>query len=207
VGEVKLSPRGRVEAVMPLVDAAARRHEVPRALILGVIQVESSFKPRARSRAGARGLMQLMPRTAASLARRLGVDDDYAIDDPAFNVEAGTLYLAWLTRYFDGDLRLALAGYNAGPTRVKRWHREGRPLPRKVARYAANVLAARERFMARMVGTSKEEHEGEDKEEEDKEENEPQLDTAGLRDLIRRKERLYGQRPDEPLPEDGAAGI
>jgi hypothetical protein len=194
-GRVKRSPRQRVEAVLSLVEAAARRHDVPRELILGVIQVESSFRPRARSHAGARGLMQLMPRTAASLARRLGVEDDYDICDPAFNVEAGTYYLAWLTTHFDGDLRLALAGYNAGPTRVRRWQRAGRPLPRQVARYAANVLAARDRFLVRREGG------GAAPEQAEPERAAPELDRDGLRELIKRKELRYGDRPDEPLPE------
>ncbi len=65
----KVASKQRVEGVLPLVHAAAKQHSVPAALILGVIQVESSFRPTVCSHAGACGLMQLMPRTAASLAR------------------------------------------------------------------------------------------------------------------------------------------
>lgn len=188
----------RVAATMSLVQKAAERHQVPPDLVLGVIQVESSFRPQARSHAGARGLMQLMPRTAASLARRLGWDD-YNVEDPAFNIEAGTAYLAYLLKRFDGDLRLALAGYNAGPARVDRWRVVGRSLPTEVHRYVVTVLKHRDRF------TTWSERSGEplelDQPELDQSElDRPELDQRGLMELVRRKERLYGERPDEPLP-------
>ncbi len=178
---------------MPLVRDAAARHKVPVPLILGVIQVESSFKPRARSSAGARGLMQLMPRTARSLARRLKWED-YEITDPAFNIEAGTVYLAYLLKIFDGDLRYALAGYNAGPSRVLRWVKAGRPLANYSERYAAAVLAARDAFIADPSGRD---HRA--KRATPEREN-AQLDRDGLRNLVNRQQLLYGERPDEVLP-------
>ena len=97
--------------VFKLVTEMANKHKVPRALVLAVVGVESAFQAGRVSRAGARGLMQLMPATALDL----GVDADNARD----NVDGGTRYLAWLVRYF-GDERLAVAAYNAGPGRVKR---------------------------------------------------------------------------------------
>ena len=83
-------------------------------LVAAVVREESSYYPRAVSRAGARGLMQLMPTTAQLLAP---AGD---LDDPAFNIQLGTRFLAGLLREFN-DPRLALAAYNAGPNRVKQW--------------------------------------------------------------------------------------
>lgn len=89
----------------------ARRHGVPEALFLRLVQRESAWNPRAVSHKGARGLAQLMPATA----RELGVDPD----DPRANLEGGARYLATQYRAFR-DWRLALAAYNAGPEAVRR---------------------------------------------------------------------------------------
>jgi len=83
-------------------------------LVAAVVREESSYYPRALSRAGARGLMQLMPTTA----RLMAPAGD--LDDPAFNIQLGTRFLAGLLREFN-DPRLALAAYNAGPNRVRQW--------------------------------------------------------------------------------------
>lgn len=92
----------------------APRHGLEPALVLAVIEAESGFDAAARSPRGALGLMQLMPATAA----RFGVRDRR---DPAQNLEGGMAYLAWLLAHFDGDVRLALAGYNAGEQAVARY--------------------------------------------------------------------------------------
>ncbi len=188
--KIKLPPRDRVARVMPYVERSAARHKVPPELVLGVIRVESNFWPKARSRVGARGLMQLMPGTARSLARRLEWED-YDITDPAFNVEAGTAFLAYLLRAFDGDVRLALAAYNTGPARVKRWQRKGKPLAAYSKRYVAKVLAARDRFLARARGATPQPEPDE-------------MDRDGLSSLIRDRSKLYGQRPDVELPAEQA---
>ena len=83
-------------------------------LIHAVIWQESKYKPSAESHAGARGLMQLMP----AAAQRFGCADR---DDAASNVTAGTKYLRWLLKRFDGNVTLALAAYNAGEGNVDRW--------------------------------------------------------------------------------------
>ena len=97
-----------------LIHAAAEKHGVDEGLITQVIAAESNFNPRAVSRKRAQGLMQLLPTTAAfySVAN---------IFDPAQNIDAGTRYLKDLLARYRGDLRLALAAYNAGPDMVERY--------------------------------------------------------------------------------------
>lgn len=94
-----------------LIDEQASRSGVRRDLVRAVIQVESAFNPRALSNKGAMGLMQLMPATA----RQFGVRNAF---DPAENVRGGVAYLRQLLDRYDGDERLALAAYNAGPSAV-----------------------------------------------------------------------------------------
>ena len=104
-----------------LTDAAGRAAVDP-LLVAAVVREESSYHPQARSRVGARGLMQLMPETARPMAqaRRMAVHGDDFLDDPAANLELGSAYLGGLLREFS-DARLAVAAYNAGPTRVREW--------------------------------------------------------------------------------------
>lgn len=119
-----------------LISDACRRHGVDPSLVKGLIKAESGFDPQAVSRAGAKGLMQLMDSTAASL----GVTDPF---DPAQNVEAGVRLLSsLLDRY--GDERLALAAYNAGPGAVDR--AGGVPDIAETQVYVPRVLAYREEF-------------------------------------------------------------
>jgi soluble lytic murein transglycosylase-like protein len=93
--------------------AAAKKYELPEALILAVMAVESAFDPRAVSEAGAIGLMQLMPDTA----RDMFVSDPF---DPAQNIEGGARYLRFLANQYGGDAVKTLAAYNAGPEAVRR---------------------------------------------------------------------------------------
>jgi hypothetical protein len=95
-----------------IVKAAATRYSVDADLIISVIAAESNFDPKAVSKKNARGLMQLLPETAA----RFGVHD---IFDPQENIDAGTHYLRDLLQRYNYDLALALAAYNAGPERVQ----------------------------------------------------------------------------------------
>lgn len=96
------------------VRSAAALHGVEEAFVRAVIHAESAFKLNALSNKGAQGLMQLMPDTAA----RFGVVDPFSARD---NIHGGTAYLAWLLKRFDGDFRLAAAGYNAGEGAVDRF--------------------------------------------------------------------------------------
>ena len=96
---------------------------VEQAVALGLIRQESSFDASVASPVGARGLMQLMPATAAAVARRLNEPASVPAltADPDYNMRLGTAYLAGLLDQFGGALPLALAGYNAGPHRVQAW--------------------------------------------------------------------------------------
>jgi len=127
-----LRSAGRLTAanVAELIEAFAAEHRIDSALVRAVIQVESNFNRRAVSRKGAQGLMQLMPSTIW----RLSVGDAF---DPHENIGAGVRYLRQLVDQFQGDLRLALAAYNAGENAVLRYggvppYQETRDYVRKV---------------------------------------------------------------------------
>ncbi|MGH9741466.1 MAG: lytic transglycosylase domain-containing protein [Candidatus Acidiferrum sp.] len=111
------SPPPPVMATAPfrgIVNDAASRYSVDADLISSVIAAESNFNPKAISKRNARGLMQLLPETAA----RFGVQN---IFDPHENIDAGTHYLSDLLQRYNNDLALALAAYNAGPQRVEQF--------------------------------------------------------------------------------------
>jgi soluble lytic murein transglycosylase-like protein len=113
----------------PIVKEAARKYGVEPPLIMAVIQAESAGDPLAVSRAGAQGLMQLMPETAA----KLGVNDPF---DPAQNIMAGTRYLRQLLDRYRGDVRLALASYNWG---IGNLENQPGAMPKETKNYIATV--------------------------------------------------------------------
>lgn len=115
-----------------LIEATARRWQLNPALLHAVVRAESGYNPDAVSRAGASGLMQLMPGTA----KRYGVTNLF---DPGENLDAGAQYLSDLLALFDNDLNLALAGYNAGENNVIRYNRTIPPFP-ETRTYVQRVL-------------------------------------------------------------------
>ena len=119
------------------IESAAEAASLPDSLLRAVVEVESGGRSEAVSPAGAQGLMQLMPTTAAEL----GVTNPF---DPKQNLEGGARYLAEQLDRFDGDLRLALAAYNAGPGAVKR-HGGVPPYP-ETERYVESVLQWKAHF-------------------------------------------------------------
>jgi soluble lytic murein transglycosylase-like protein len=119
------------------ISAASKRYGVDEAVVRAIIHAESAFNPRALSRVGAQGLMQLMPATA----RRFGVGDAF---DAGQNIRGGVQYLAWLLKRFGGDVRLAAAGYNAGEGAVAKY--KGVPPYAETRRYVERVGVLADRY-------------------------------------------------------------
>jgi len=117
--------------------SAARQYGVDEAVVRAIIHAESAFNPRAVSRVGAQGLMQLMPATA----ERFGVSDAF---DAAQNIRGGVKYLAWLLKRFDGNVTLAAAGYNAGEGAVDKY--DGIPPYKETQRYVERVGVLADRY-------------------------------------------------------------
>ena len=128
--EVHVSPWDPEPGVRALIQRVATTHSMDPKLLEAVVRVESNFDPWAVSRRGAMGLMQLMPTTA----RRYGVEDVF---DPAQNLAGGSLYLKDLLARF-GEVRLALAAYNAGEDAVER--SGGVPPYRETRLYVTRIL-------------------------------------------------------------------
>jgi len=116
-----------------LIDVIGEREGIDPRFIHAVIWQESKYHVSARSHAGAQGLMQLMPATA----RRFGCRNPH---DPAENITAGTRYLSWLLKRFEGNVELALAGYNAGEGSVDKY--DGIPPYRETRNYV-KIISSR----------------------------------------------------------------
>ena len=113
--------------------ATARRYSLDPALVKAIIFAESGYNPKATSKRGARGLMQLMPNTA----RALGVKNSY---NPEENIAGGVKYFKRLVDKYDGNIKLALAAYNSGSRNVRKYQgvppfKETRNYIRKVFKY------------------------------------------------------------------------
>ena len=128
---VAAAPPAAAVDMKSVVATASDKHLVDADLIDSVIRAESGFNPKAVSPKGARGLMQLMPGTAA----KLGVQDSF---DAQANVDGGTRYLRELLARYNNDLAKALAAYNAGPHRVEQYH--GVPPYHETRAYVSNVI-------------------------------------------------------------------
>jgi soluble lytic murein transglycosylase-like protein len=122
------------------IDAAAQKYGIDPALLKGLIQQESGFNPNAGSSAGAQGLTQLMPGTAKSLGCTNPLD-------PAQSIDAGARYLRQQLDTFGGDVRKALAAYNAGPGAVQRYG--GVPPYAETQQYVQKVIEYANQFRTR----------------------------------------------------------
>lgn len=134
--------RLKTDAYRSEIASAASRFGVEESIVRAIIHAESSYNPNALSRVGAQGLMQLMPATA----RRFGVDNAF---DPAQNIRGGVQYLAFLLKRFNGDVRLAAAGYNAGEGAVDKYR--GVPPYSETQRYVQRVALLADRYRSTPV--------------------------------------------------------
>ena len=149
--EGPMAPRAATTSYMPseaeilryqsIVAVASRTHGVDDSLVHAVISAESAYNPRAVSRAGAQGIMQLMPDTA----RRYGVSNAM---DPVENIHGGVKYLKDLLAMFNGNAELAVAGYNAGENAVIRYGNKIPPYAETV-NYVPKVMDFYRKFQAR----------------------------------------------------------
>lgn len=122
------------------IEEAASLERLDPALIKAIVRVESNFNHKAISPVGARGLMQLMPETAAELGFRNALNHN----KPRENIYAGVRYLRQMINEFSGDLRLAIAAYNAGPQAVKKYG--GIPPYKETKNYVKKVLSMYDAF-------------------------------------------------------------
>jgi len=131
---VNLSPR-ELKAISESILKVSDKYQISPQMIIALIETESSFDKNAISEKGAVGLMQLLPSTAADVARDLKIEWEGAhlLHDPELNIEMGAFYLNQLIERFD-DMDLALAAYNMGPGRVEQIERLGLERPKRYAR-------------------------------------------------------------------------
>jgi len=125
----------------PLIIQAAVQYKVDPAMVKAIIMAESSFNPKAVSKWGAKGLMQLMPITA----REVGVEDCF---NPEHNIKGGVKYFSKLMNRFDGDVKLALAAYNAGSRKVIKFR--GVPPYKETVNYIKKVIKYYKQYQDQM---------------------------------------------------------
>jgi soluble lytic murein transglycosylase len=130
----------------------ALKQSLDPAVVLSVIRQESMLDSQAESPAGAKGLMQVMPKTGRQIAREIqqNLETDSLLFDPGTNIQLGAYYFKKLLQRFNGHVALAAAAYNAGPARVAKWLPNGNAMPadiwietipfRETRKYVASVL-------------------------------------------------------------------
>ncbi len=132
------------EDFYPIITAAAKQHEVDPSIVKAIILAESSYNPNAVSNKGAKGLMQLMPVTA----RELGVKNSF---DPEQNIYGGVKYFKMLLNRYKGNVKLALAAYNAGSGKVQKY----KGIPRfKATRLYINKVLKYQKYYTRQAKSS-----------------------------------------------------
>ena len=139
-----IDPTQDVYALFDTFSSMAKKSRVPLPVLMGMIKQESRFDPGARSKVGARGLLQLMQDTATDRGLAVTTETDERLD-PVRNIEAGLAHMEWLRdNYSPGNLKSWLAAYNAGHTRLKddRWKKmkEPRDYANSVAKFATEYM-------------------------------------------------------------------
>jgi soluble lytic murein transglycosylase-like protein len=124
----------RLEYIQDYIEEAAAKERLEPALLRALIRVESNFNHKAVSPVGAKGLMQIMPLTAAELGNKKALD----AHNPRANILAGTHYLRTLINQFEGNVKLAIAAYNAGPNAVTKYR--GIPPYTETRNYVSRVM-------------------------------------------------------------------
>lgn len=127
----------------PIIFHVANRYQIDPALVKAIIMAESGYDPKAISKSGAKGLMQLMPQTA----EELGVKDCF---NPEHNINGGVRYFKQLLNQFDGDIKLALAAYNAGGKNVRKY--QGIPPFSATLYYIKKVFEYYQGYKKKMMG-------------------------------------------------------
>lgn len=146
IGVILLVPRIWGDVAYPVkyeaeITAAANEFNIEKSLLFALVLSESRFRPDVVSHAGAVGLMQILPSTAAGVAKKLGMTGFKSADlyDPAINSRLGAAYLRGLLDMYDQSVELALMGYNGGPGAANRYLANG-TLPRETNRYYQIVI-------------------------------------------------------------------
>ena len=136
---------------VPIVYKSAQKYDIDPALIMAVIEIESKFKRKAVSKAGAIGLMQIMPKTAKSISRELNIKkyNKNSLYNPEINIKIGTYYLKKLLQEFNNDIDLTLAAYNAGMGNIRKWQKQKKEIPFEETRaFIKKVKSARIKYKA-----------------------------------------------------------
>jgi len=128
--------KSKLRNIDEIISSTSQKYGVDENFVRAIIKQESGFNPNAKSKSGAMGLMQLMPKTAHGL----GIADAF---NPEQNVDGGVRYIKDLIEKYDGEKKIALAAYNAGPTAVKRYG--GIPPYKETQNYVKNVMAIYEK--------------------------------------------------------------
>ena len=134
---------------IPIVYKSAQKYNMDPALIMAVIEIESKFDAKAVSKAGAIGLMQIMPKTAKSLSRELNIKkyNKNSLYNPEINIKIGTYYLKKLLQEFNNDIDLSLGAYNGGIGNIKKWQKQKKEIPFEETRtFIKKVKSARIKY-------------------------------------------------------------